>query len=194
MNGLRFEQQAPLVASDPNREHRGYGTALYEATRERVVGLRCKGLLLDVPPDDPERLPEPDLLEVNRRRMRFYERLGARPVTGTLYDTVTTPANEGYPTALLFDDLGLGTKLTARLLRRFVARLLWIKGDLGPDDERLQALVGLARPAFDYSFFQDLSVKIGQAPAEARAGLEALRDKLLELTAIIDQQTQFALR
>lgn len=62
------------------------------------------------------------------------------------------------------------------------------------DEQRLQALVGLARPAFDYTFFQDLSAKIGEAPAEARPGLEALRDKLLELTAIIDQQTQAALR
>jgi hypothetical protein len=62
------------------------------------------------------------------------------------------------------------------------------------DDQRLQALVGLARPAFDYTFFQELSVKTGEAPAEARPGLEALRDKLLELTAIIDQQTQAALR
>ena len=62
------------------------------------------------------------------------------------------------------------------------------------DDQRLQALVGLERPAFDYTFFQELSVKIGQAPAEARDSLEGLRDHLLELTAIIDQQTQAALR
>lgn len=62
------------------------------------------------------------------------------------------------------------------------------------DDERLQALVGLARPAFDYTFFQELTVKIGEAPADARGALENVRDKLLELTAIIDQQTQAALR
>jgi hypothetical protein len=62
------------------------------------------------------------------------------------------------------------------------------------DEQRLQALVGLVRPAFDYTFFQELSVKIGQAPADFRASLETLRDKLLELTAIIDQQTQAALR
>ncbi len=62
------------------------------------------------------------------------------------------------------------------------------------DDERLQALVGLARPAFDYTFFQEMSVKIGQAPADQRDSLEALRDALLELTTIIDQQTQAALR
>ncbi|MBI1258344.1 MAG: hypothetical protein GC204_12805 [Chloroflexi bacterium] len=62
------------------------------------------------------------------------------------------------------------------------------------DDQRLQALVGLARPAFDYTFFEELSVKIGQAPADQRDGLEALRDKILELTTVIDQQTQAALQ
>ncbi len=62
------------------------------------------------------------------------------------------------------------------------------------DEQRLQALVGLARPAFDYTFFQELGVKIGQAPADDRAALEVLRDRLLELTTIVDQQMQAALR
>ena len=62
------------------------------------------------------------------------------------------------------------------------------------DEQRLQALVGLARPAFDYTFFQELGVKIGEAPAGDREALEALRDKLLELTTIVDQQMQAALR
>jgi CpXC protein len=62
------------------------------------------------------------------------------------------------------------------------------------DDQRLQALVGLARPAFDATFFQELSVKIGQAPADQRDALEGLRDNLQQLTAIIDQQTQMALQ
>jgi hypothetical protein len=58
------------------------------------------------------------------------------------------------------------------------------------DEERLQALVGLVRPVFDYTFFQELTVAIGQAPAAARDQLEALRDRLLELTAIVDQQAE----
>ena len=62
------------------------------------------------------------------------------------------------------------------------------------DDQRLQALAGLVRPAFDYTFFQELSVKTGQVPAEEREQMEALRDTLLELTSLIDQQTQMALR
>lgn len=58
------------------------------------------------------------------------------------------------------------------------------------DALRLQALVGLARPAFDYDFFQEFSVRISQAPAAERDKLETLRDTLLELTQAVDGQTQ----
>jgi endogenous inhibitor of DNA gyrase (YacG/DUF329 family) len=62
------------------------------------------------------------------------------------------------------------------------------------DEQRLQALVGLARPALDYAFFQELTLKIGQAPAAERDKLEKLRERLVELTAIIDQQSQMVLQ
>lgn len=62
------------------------------------------------------------------------------------------------------------------------------------DDQRLQALVGLARPAMDYEFFQELTLRTGQAPAEERAVLEGLRARLLELTSIVDQQAQMAVQ
>ncbi|PJF20830.1 MAG: hypothetical protein CUN56_14195, partial [Phototrophicales bacterium] len=57
-------------------------------------------------------------------------------------------------------------------------------------EDYLQALVGLVRPAFDYEFFQLMTVKIGQAPADQRDKLEDLRKTLLELTAAVDQQQQ----
>jgi len=62
------------------------------------------------------------------------------------------------------------------------------------DDQHLQALVGLVRPAFDYAFFQELTLAIGKAPAAQRERLEMLRDKLLQLTQIVDQQAQMALQ
>jgi hypothetical protein len=58
------------------------------------------------------------------------------------------------------------------------------------DEQRLQALVGLVRPAFDYQFFQEMTVHIGQAPAAQRDKLEALRDHLVELTTVVDRQSQ----
>lgn len=59
-----------------------------------------------------------------------------------------------------------------------------------PSDERLQALVSLARPGFDYIFFQQLSEAIESAQGEERSRLEALRDKLLSYTAELDAQLE----
>lgn len=62
------------------------------------------------------------------------------------------------------------------------------------DENRLQALVGLARPAFDYEFFQKMNDRIEQAPAAERDDLNQLREDLLELTDAIDRQNQAAMQ
>lgn len=62
--------------------------------------------------------------------------------------------------------------------------------ELGADEKQLQALVGVARPALDYTFFQMLTERIGRAPAAERDALQALRDQLLALTQAIDEHTQ----
>ncbi len=66
--------------------------------------------------------------------------------------------------------------------------------EFADQDEHLQALVGLVRPAFDYQFFNDMTTFIGQAPADERDGLEALRDRLVELTQAVDQEAQVAMQ
>jgi hypothetical protein len=66
--------------------------------------------------------------------------------------------------------------------------------DNADDDEYLQALVGLIRPAMDYQFFQELTTQIGKAPASARQKLEMLRQRLVQLTQMIDQQAQMAMQ
>lgn len=70
------------------------------------------------------------------------------------------------------------------------ADFLNLAAQYAEDDQKLQALVGLARPVFDYQFFQELTAHIGQAPAEERDAWEALRERLLELTSAVDQQAQ----
>lgn len=62
------------------------------------------------------------------------------------------------------------------------------------DDQRVQALVGLMRPAMDYQFFQDLTAQIDAAQGARKDQLTALRTRLVELTGVIDQQTQAVLQ
>jgi hypothetical protein len=56
-----------------------------------------------------------------------------------------------------------------------------------PNDERIQALVSLARNGIDYSFFQLLSEQIEKSSGEQRAKLETLRSKILETTNELDK-------
>jgi len=59
-----------------------------------------------------------------------------------------------------------------------------------PNETRLSALVGLARPALDYQFFQLLSERIDRARGDGRTRLVELRAQLLEMTQEIDKQVE----
>ena len=59
-----------------------------------------------------------------------------------------------------------------------------------PNDIRLSALVSLARPGIDYTFYQQLTERIDAAGGEEKEQLSALRDKVLELTSQLDAQAE----
>ncbi len=61
---------------------------------------------------------------------------------------------------------------------------------VGGDDDYLQALVGLARPAMEYNFFAALAERIDKANSADKPALQEIRDRLLDLTTAIDQQQQ----
>ncbi|MBC7872131.1 MAG: CpXC domain-containing protein [Chitinophagaceae bacterium] len=82
---------------------------------------------------------------------------------------------------------GLGTQAQR-------ADFLTLARKYADNDDYLQALVGLARPAFDYTFLEEMSIAISQAPTAEREGLNALRDRILDLTQAIDQQNQAAVQ
>jgi len=65
-------------------------------------------------------------------------------------------------------------------------KLLELLVDANSDD-RVEAIVSLARPGLDYSFFQLLTEQIDQAEGDESKRLEALRQRLLELTEEIDK-------
>jgi hypothetical protein len=59
-----------------------------------------------------------------------------------------------------------------------------------PTDTRVRALVGMVRPAMDYTFFQLLSQQIDKARSQDKVRLTALREKLLEYTQEIDRELE----
>ena len=122
------------IASDPQRPARGLGGALYESLRELLKQKGARGLLLDVPPVEPEKLDDPARVAVNRKRMRFYERLGAFPVVGTQWDDETNPRNDGHLRTLLYDDLGRNARLKRSDARKAVRRILVAQYGYQPND------------------------------------------------------------
>lgn len=67
-------------------------------------------------------------------------------------------------------------------------------GELEEREDYLQAFVALVRPAMDDEFFNQLTLRIGQAPASARASMEQIGDLMREYIAALDQQTQAAMQ
>jgi len=102
---------------------RGVGGALFEAVREYCVNSKARGLYLESLPDDPGLVQSAGELAENRRRLKFYERYGARPLEGTAYETAI---GGGSAPHLLFDGLGrekpLGRKECQAAVRLILER------------------------------------------------------------------------
>ncbi|MBN2356314.1 acetylpolyamine amidohydrolase [candidate division KSB1 bacterium] len=108
----------------------GIGGALYEQIREEAAFLRVKGLFYECLPDDPTSDLSPRILSANKRRLRFYEAYGARPIINTAYETPVTDRDRN-PPYLVFDDLGNDTELAADYMKKVVTFVLKSKyGDI----------------------------------------------------------------
>ncbi|MBU1536909.1 GNAT family N-acetyltransferase, partial [Myxococcota bacterium] len=93
-------------------KNRGIGGALYEAIRQETIKRKLTGIFYECLPDDPAMCPSPEECATNARRLRFYEKYGARPVINTLYELPLTP-DDPYVPYLVFDNT-LEKPLTAK--------------------------------------------------------------------------------
>ncbi len=122
------------IATATNRMGAGIGGALYDRVRGEAKALKVKGLFFECLPDIPEHCPDPVTLKENRARLRFYERYGARPITGTAYETPLSPEDTCMP-YLVYDSLGETPHLTRPFARQVVRAVLERKyADLCPAD------------------------------------------------------------
>ncbi len=102
---------------------RGIGGALYERVREEALALGVIGIFFESLPDDPALCRSADAVKQNGKRLAFYERYGARPVSGTAYETPVRPDDDCAP-YLVFDGLGLGKELPRDTAREVVRAVL----------------------------------------------------------------------
>ncbi len=110
-----------FLATGTNIRSAGFGGALYEAVREHLQHLGSSGLYVEVLPDDPDLVRNKEKREENRRRLGFYRRYGAYPITGTDYET---PIDDDPPARLLFDGLGRTTSLSRSECRAAIRHIL----------------------------------------------------------------------
>ncbi len=128
-----------FIVTSAERRGRGQGGALYEALREDMIARGSKGLFLEVPTDDPAQVATAAALKANKARLRFYERYGARPIIGTLYDQPIRPGKPPEP-RLLYDPLLTTKPLVADDLREVVRLILTHRYNY-PDDDPYVAKV-----------------------------------------------------
>ncbi len=131
------------ISTAPGRSGGGLGSALYDAVREEAGNLAVKGLFFECLPDDPKISPDAKIRRQNAARLKFYERFGARPIAGTLYETPVKAGTTDSP-YLVFDGLGHHELPPAGVLAEIVRAILERKyGELCPPDyiERVVASV-----------------------------------------------------
>lgn len=112
-----------FIAVDQRRMGAGVGGALYQEVRRESLALGAIGVFLECLPDDLELCRDPDLLEDNRARLKFYEYYGVRPVIHTEYETPFKPSDD-CPPYLLYDGLGRSEPLPQKRARAIVRAIL----------------------------------------------------------------------
>jgi acetoin utilization deacetylase AcuC-like enzyme/ribosomal protein S18 acetylase RimI-like enzyme len=135
-----------FIVTGEGQRGRGLGGALYEALREDLSARGALGLFLEVPTDDPAQVPDPATLQANKTRLRFYERYGARPVIGTLYDQPIRPGRPPEP-RLLYDPLDNDDPLDADELRGVIRAILTLRYQFDPDDPYVTRVVRSVKDA-----------------------------------------------
>jgi acetoin utilization deacetylase AcuC-like enzyme/GNAT superfamily N-acetyltransferase len=113
------------LSVSPGKSSRGIGGILYEHLRREARLLGVIGLFYECLPDDPALSPNPEIRKQNQARLRFYERFGAFPITGTEYETPVRPGDTD-PPYLVFDGLGKrkppGREETRQIVRAVLKR------------------------------------------------------------------------
>jgi len=127
------------------------------------------------------RLTEASMASGDQNAARSLSELQQTLLTNTAYGRELQAQSQEIETAIA-DLRALGSDLTREKMLELVIDASSIT--------RVRALVSLARPVMDYSFFQMLTEQIDSSSSEDQTRLSELRTQLLELTQEIDNQIE----
>lgn len=133
-----------FIVTEAKQRGRGLGGALYEALREELIRRGTFGLFLEAPTDDPKQVATADELKGNKERLRFYERYGALPITGTLYDQPIRPGQPAEP-RLLYDPLDRQGPPPADDLREAILAILTLRYNFDSEGAYVRKVLGSVR-------------------------------------------------
>ena len=140
---LRFAY-LETISTAPGRTGGGIGAALYQELRDEARELGANRLFFECLPDDPALSPDPKIRRQNESRLKFYERYGAQPIMGTLYETPVNAGDTDSP-YLVFDGLGQHELPKPAELAAIIEAILQRKyGDVCPE-EYIRKVVASAR-------------------------------------------------
>ena len=111
------------IASKEGKSSGGIGGALYDRVRKEAADLGVKGLFFECLPDEASLCQNDALLAENRKRLRFYEHYGARPIVGTAYEKPYKPDQACMP-HLMFDGLNRTQRPERDFVRAVVRAIL----------------------------------------------------------------------
>ncbi|HVS65975.1 MAG TPA: histone deacetylase family protein [Thermoanaerobaculia bacterium] len=120
------------IASERGATGGGIGGGLYQRVREEAAASGCRAVFFECSPDSiPDALAEQGVelpaeeLRQNRRRLRFYEAFGARPIEGTEFEASFDPSSPEPMPHLMVDPLGgppPGRRFTRQAVRAILER------------------------------------------------------------------------
>jgi acetoin utilization deacetylase AcuC-like enzyme len=129
-----------LIANNNKKATGGIGEALYKRVKDEAVHLAANGLFIECMSDNSDYFSDKTILKQNRIRLKFYERLGARPLLNPGYEKQSI-TDYGNPYFLLLDPLGEKMHLSLQDGKKIVRAVLERKHLVSAGDVSMRKLL-----------------------------------------------------
>jgi acetoin utilization deacetylase AcuC-like enzyme/GNAT superfamily N-acetyltransferase len=146
-----------FFATRPGVRGSGIGGNLYESVQEHCQQVGSKALYIEVEPDDLSLTSDPEKLGDSIKRIKFYERYGAKVIISEEYAApVGKPPTNAY---LMYDSLGNNEPLTCNQLKSAIGMILTRRFAKAIDPEYFKKVI----ESFNYEYvrFREPLVKKG---------------------------------